>query len=334
MMYQFIDMLRAVACLLITNSHGEEVYPIRILASGGLLGDVIYFAISGFCLYSLSQSGFVKWYLRRLRRVYPPVWLTAGLFIVTKIYGNIPLSRVLELMIYPTHYHFVKSILLMYVVFYFMMRFVNSRPGQEDRSIRTLSIGLAVIFFAAFYTVFDSSYYHIDNVNSPMIWPLYLFSMLVGMYFRIHVKDYLGKGGIKPWIATGFMGVVYIATKLMASRGILPAPVQWINQLSLLVLLVCIFRSFIGFEQVVAKLPAPVKAPYLVISAMAFELYLAQAVIIPTFNTGKDTFPYNFLIVMSITFLCAWAVHHVTNIILYAADSFGARLAVKKGAKT
>ena len=30
-MYQFIIMMRAFACLLITNSHQEEIYPIRIL---------------------------------------------------------------------------------------------------------------------------------------------------------------------------------------------------------------------------------------------------------------------------------------------------------------
>ena len=95
-MYQFIVILRAIACILITNSHQEEIYPIRILASGGLLGDVIYFAISGYCLYSIAQQSFGRWYFKRLKRVYPPVWITAGTFILNGVYVAVSTKRVLS----------------------------------------------------------------------------------------------------------------------------------------------------------------------------------------------------------------------------------------------
>ena len=42
----FVDLLRALATALITNSHYGSVYPISILANGGLLGNIIFFAIS------------------------------------------------------------------------------------------------------------------------------------------------------------------------------------------------------------------------------------------------------------------------------------------------
>lgn len=327
-MYQFIVFLRALACVLITNSHQEEIYPIRILASGGLLGDVIFFAISGYCLYSMKQQSFGKWYVKRLRRVYPPVWLTAGIFLLGGIYGAVGIGRVLELMIYPTHYHFVASILVLYVVFYFVMRFINRYPGQQTRVLGYMAAAVAVLYFILFYTVYDHSYYHIDDVNNKMIWHLFLLSMMIGCYFRLNEQKYLNKGGTLPWIAMAVSMVLYFGTKFGASRGMIPAQLQWINQLMLLVLLACVFRSVMGIEQKIKRIPTAIFAPIRTITDMAFELYLAQAVIIPTFNTGKDTFPHNFVITISVTFLCAWLVHHATNIILYFVD-----MLTKKGAK-
>lgn len=315
-MYQFIYILRAIACLLITNSHQEEIYPIRILASGGLLGDVIYFAISGYCLYSIAQQSFGKWYFKRLKRIYPPVWLTAGTLIVTRVYGAISTQRFLNLMFYPTHYHFVASILVLYIFFFFLVKFINQKPGEEEKRLKYVAIGVAILYFVLYYTVYDRSYYHIDDVNNKMIWHLYFIAMMIGLWFRRHADEYLGKGGILPWVFTFFASIVYFGTKFTLSRGIIPVSLQWINQLVLLVLLVGIFRCFIGFEETIKKLPSSVTAPFRFIADIAFELYLAQAVIIPTFNTGKETFPYNFLVTISITFLFAWLVHIATNIIL------------------
>lgn len=329
-MYQFIVMLRAIVCLLITNSHQENIYPIRILASGGLLGDVIFFAISGYLLYSLKQQHFGPWYAKRLRRVYPAVWLTAGTFIVSKIYGSISFRRFCELMFYPTHYHFVASILVLYILFFFLMKFINRDPGQRVRRMGYIALAAAAVYFVAFYTVFDRSYYHIDDVNSKMIWPLFLLSMMIGAYFRIHEEKFLNKGGFLPWLACAGCAVLYFGTKLCASRGIIPPSVQWINQVTLLMLLVCIFRCFIGIEKVIVKIPSAVKAPFEFIASIAFELYLAQAVIIPTFNPGKELFPYNLLVTLSITLLCAWLVHSAVEIILQLTDMLFKKGAAKK----
>ena len=327
-MYQFIVVLRTIACLLITNSHGEEVYPIRILASGGLLGDAIYFAISGYCLYSLKSNKFLPWYGKRLKRVYIPTWLTAGLFITTGIYGKIGAKRVLELLIWPAHYHFVASILVMYIVFFFVVRFINRDEAQCQRRLISVVLASMFLFLGLFYTVYDWSYYHIDDVNNHIIWFFYFSCMMTGAYFRMNSEKYLEKTTVLSWIGILGSGILYIATKLGCSRGIIPPAIQWINQLTLLVLLVFIFRSFIGLEEFIKKIPSSLMAPVRFIASMAFEIYLAQAVIIPTFNTGKETFPYNFLVVMSITFLCAYGVHVVSDMIVQLLDTL-----LKKRAK-
>ena len=86
-MFNFINYLRVVATALITNSHFSEIWPISALASGGLLGNIIFFAVSGFCLYVVKDN-FIKWYLKRFLRVYP-VLVVVTLFTIVLGYYHV-----------------------------------------------------------------------------------------------------------------------------------------------------------------------------------------------------------------------------------------------------
>ena len=44
--YLFIILIRAIAAITITNAHYTGVYPTDLIANGGLLGDVLFFAVS------------------------------------------------------------------------------------------------------------------------------------------------------------------------------------------------------------------------------------------------------------------------------------------------
>ena len=71
--------LRVLAIVLIANSHLEDLYPFRQLAADGLIGNSLFFMLSGLGI-ALSprtgNSGFFEWYRRRLSRIYPGLWLT------------------------------------------------------------------------------------------------------------------------------------------------------------------------------------------------------------------------------------------------------------------
>ena len=57
--FVFIVVLRALSAMIITNAHYTHVYPMEIFANGGLLGDVLFFSISGFCLAHINTSWFM-----------------------------------------------------------------------------------------------------------------------------------------------------------------------------------------------------------------------------------------------------------------------------------
>jgi peptidoglycan/LPS O-acetylase OafA/YrhL len=69
----YATFLRALAAILITNSHYTGVYPIDLIANGGLLGDVLFFSLSGFVLVNIRVN-FVEWYKKRILRIYPSIW--------------------------------------------------------------------------------------------------------------------------------------------------------------------------------------------------------------------------------------------------------------------
>lgn len=115
----FIVVLKAIACLLITNSHCKEIYPVPFFAVGGSFGNAIFFLVSGYCLGNI-KLGFGKWYQRRLKCIMPSVILIIllDIFLVEKTETIAQLSLIDFCIFYIDHYWFVSAILLWYIIFY------------------------------------------------------------------------------------------------------------------------------------------------------------------------------------------------------------------------
>lgn len=73
-----IDILKCLAALMITNSHMELLYgDYSMLATGGAIGDVLFFFCSGYTLFLGRNARFDNWYKRRINRIYPTVFAWA-----------------------------------------------------------------------------------------------------------------------------------------------------------------------------------------------------------------------------------------------------------------
>ena len=182
----YITVLRALASILITNSHYVGVYPTDLIANGGLLGDVIFFAVSGFGLANINKS-FPQWYLKRFIRIYPTVWVITAFYLLIGFY-NFENWTFVEYFIYPSYYHFVSSIMILYIVYYIIMNFKLLKSN-----ITKVMIGLLLIQIFLYIFIYDTSYYHIDNVREPMIRFLFLQAMLLGAYFRNYKEKFMNK---------------------------------------------------------------------------------------------------------------------------------------------
>ena len=177
--FLFIVLIRALAALVITNSHYTGVYPTDLIANGGLLGDVLFFSVSGFCLAS-TKGSFGKWYLRRFVRVYIPTWVMTIIYMLLGAYVVTGIKDVVNFFVWPTHWHFVASIILLYIPLFFVSKYVE----MNKRNYGWLAGILLIVQLVLYLTVYDNSYYHIDKVREPMIEFLFFQSMLLGLHYR------------------------------------------------------------------------------------------------------------------------------------------------------
>lgn len=110
----FITFLRALAACFITNAHYVGIYPTDLIANGGLIGDVLFFAVSGYCLYNIKKMSFLQWYGKRIYRIYLPVLIMTTVYFLLGAY-NFKEHNAVWWFLYPTYYHFVASIIVLYI---------------------------------------------------------------------------------------------------------------------------------------------------------------------------------------------------------------------------
>lgn len=304
----FITVLRALAACIITNSHYVGVYPTDLIANGGLFGDVIFFAVSGFCLTNVKNS-FPKWYAKRLVRVFPGVLIISAVYILLGIHTMEPtFTGVISSFVYPTGYHFVASIIILYIPFYFVMKIQKLRDNIPAVAGITALVWLLIYIF-----IYDKSYYHIDTVREPMIRFLFFFAMLLGAYFKVNMEKYRNKKSIISWILLPVLFVAYFASKIIFGRVSSIASLQIVNQFVLFALLTVTFRCFMSIDSWLEKLPKWIKTVITFISGLTLEIYLVQIGIIPKLNFLP--FPLNWLFITGVIVLLAFILNKISSFV-------------------
>jgi len=311
----FITVLRALAACLITNAHYEGIYPTDIIANGGLVGDVLFFAVSGYCLYNLKIS-FGKWYLKRLYRIYPPVLVITLIYMLLGQY-TLQENTMFEWYIYPTGYHFVASIVVLYVFYYIVMRVEWLRKYLMYVMIVVGCVGL--IWYVLFY---DKTYYHIDTVREPFIRVLFFEAMLLGAWFRQNDNRLRNSFRLRYVFQTFFLFCLYLGSKLVFVKIPNLARYQIINQFLIFALLYFIFRLFSGLDSKLEQLPDFVKKVVSWVSALTLEIYVVQYVPIEIIREKITIFPTNWIVLTATIAVFAILLNKTCNFICKRLDKF------------
>lgn len=302
----YITVLRAISAMIITNAHYVGVYPTDMIANGGLLGDVIFFAVSGFCLCNVKDVPFTQWYSRRLFRIYPAVIVITAVYMLLGFYEE-PKNffDAINWFVYPTYYHFIASIVVLYIPFYF----VAKRTQTDRKFIPKVFWSVVAVWLLVYVFLYDKSYYHIDVVREPMIRFLFFEAMLLGAWCRVYREKCMDNGFWKM-DACGLIILlpIYFASKIAFSKYEALRNFQILNQFVLILLLYFLMRFFGRIDKKLSLLPGIIKKVIVFISEITLEIYLVQYVIIPRF-AERFVFPLNWIMITATILITAVILH-------------------------
>lgn len=309
-MFQFVYWLRAIAAVMITNSHYADIWPISAMAFGGHFGNCIYFFLSGFCLYNIQES-FPRWYAKRIIRIYPALWIVAAINLLTGFWGADGIMAYVHCLFYPTWYHFITSIMLLYLVFYAV------RTIQKRVKIDTLWFLLAafLVYLAAYIFACDKSYYHIDDVSEKWCRFQFMASMLLGAVLRERydrINERITSLDITVFIA-GL--VLYFVGKKTLGKFDDISQFQCILPMIQVLLIYSTGTIFIKLEKggIFAKAGNAIQGIVTFIAGISLEIYLGQALIITRLNFL--TFPLSFVVVTGLILIYAYLIHKLAQLI-------------------
>lgn len=139
-----IDFLKFFAVFLVMNSHMRICYPqYDFLATGGAMGDALFFFASGFTLFLGRKMRFDNWYKKRISRIYPSI-LAASIFALLvwrfkEDFGDVLIGK---------RYWFIGCILIYYIFLYPVKNFGEGKYAMHLFVIWAL-IG-AMLYFVLF----------------------------------------------------------------------------------------------------------------------------------------------------------------------------------------
>jgi Predicted acyltransferases len=166
-----IEMLKAIAAILVMNSHMDAMYgEYSYLGTGGAIGDALFFFCSGYALFlSKREENFFNWYKRRVQRIYPSV-LIISLIGATYVVDQYHYSILTDM---GTSW-FIMCIFLFYALLYPIKRYASNH-------LRYVMLAVVAIIIA-WYFVWGIEPKSAGNIYGVTYfkWSVYFLLMLFG----------------------------------------------------------------------------------------------------------------------------------------------------------
>lgn len=309
-MYCFIDFLKTIAALLITNSHYNNIWPIATLATGGAIGNALFFLVSGFCLSNTNVS-FKEWYKKRLLRIYPQTWIISVIALIIGVFKICDIKDILYVFIFPTGFWFVGVIAFYYISAYFIEKYV---PMQFYKFIYLF---IFVSYLLYYLLILDKTKWSIEN-DFKCKFIFYFTFIVIGIQLKKIFKNKKDKVNINK-IFYSLMVIIslglFYGFKIMCYCNIVPMQLQGIQHIFLIFLALSMFLLSYSFEKKFNYLSQnmlwkPIKG----ISRITLEIYLVQVPILE--YSHYISFPFSLFIFTAVIFFSAKLLHESVNQLL------------------
>lgn len=316
-------VLQCLAALSIANSHLEAFYPQSWMAADGLLGNSMFFLLSGYGLMCSEQQHsrpFLQYYWRRILRIYPSLFLTMLIFPLWR-YGTWRVWSVTDYIrhfIYPTGYEFIWQIMVFYIAFYFLSKL------RQPRIFLWTATALILPYAWFWWTDVESgrtASLMLGKINTYIKWVYFFQTMLLG--------GWLAGGDLKrcllklrhPWLLLAGFFMAYVAIKYAMVKGVRTPLGLFFNFYSLLHLLTVVIILFafgltIGsaFLDVLRK----IKPLYWIVSmigGLTLEIYIVHDFVFRDPRVVHIVFPLNVIVFFVISICLSWVVAQMARVL-------------------
>lgn len=283
-----IDIIKFLAVIFISISHMEPIFgKYAALASGGALGDGLFFFCSGYTLLLGNKKlDFANWYKRRINRIYPSVFCWCFL---SSIFFNRHFDA-LDI-VYQGGGWFVSAIMVYYVLLYFIKKYMLSRMWVVYLITAIPILGWYFLGYdyegRSEYFMYGQNYYR---------WTFYFVFMLMGAHVG-YLKNSQGKQ-YKTNISLNLIGFIgggslWAIILVFCKRSAEIAQWQLVSILPLYYAVFCMYRLCNNRKIIHIYQIKWLHALMFTVGGLCLEIYLQQPF---TFWTGmNDLFPINIL---------------------------------------
>lgn len=291
--YEFLNLLRVFAILLVFNSHCDALYPVPALATGGAMGNALFFVISGFLLQ--IRDPFLPHMYRRLIRLYPGVLImtTLSLLLGERTIGSF--RELVQSYIWPTSFWFVGALVVFDMLLYGLHKL------RFTERFKAYSVGMLILYFAAYVLLIDKSKWSVEAAGLSS--PAQCFKLIY--YFYIYTLGYV-IGQTPGWAARSFpvpaaaaFLLSFVCKALYVWRPVV-LKVQFVSQFLGILFAWTALETTLAWENAYrAHTCTRFRGMVSALAAASFEIYLVQFTAI-RFCIGI-LFPLNILLALAIT---------------------------------
>ena len=309
-----VDFIKFIATLLVVNSHMSISYTkYKFLATGGGIGDSLFFFISGFTLFLGSRLNFVDWYKRRITRIYPAI-LAAGIIAALFFGCNDNFMYVLA----AKRYWFIQCIFICYLFLYPVKMYCKS-----PKKIFVLSALTVLIIYFLFFDYNNKGFFW---GGGYFRWFFYFLIMLQGAIFGMEGRD-----DYKWWhpimlfaCIASWYGIMYLLGNS-----------QWQIISAIPMLGITYSLYMIGNVPLIKKLYSNriIGNIIYIVGGLCLECYLIQKFIIS--DVWNHIFPLNIPLMIFDILVISYIIHILAQVIrqIFGSESFNWKtiLLYKKG---
>jgi peptidoglycan/LPS O-acetylase OafA/YrhL len=272
-------LMLCLATVLITLSHLDAFVPDPRIATGGAIGNSLFFFLSGFGLAkSLNATApgapppsLATFLRKRVIRLYPAVFIVACAMLavgLAHINGAIDLAAVF---VWPTPFWFISAVMVFYVPVFYLARL---RPT----GIAT-AMALLLVPYGIFYSQLDLSTFIVEGIGNDFTWTNH-FKWI--NYFGITLLGCLvARLDLKPRLSAFSIAVLlgglllFLVAKLTAFRFDM-GHLQFVFQAALYPIVYGCFHVFAS-ETLLRPLRAtPLFPAIALLGGLTLEIYLTQ----------------------------------------------------------